>query len=173
MGASADGIGNCDCHGKFLIEIKCPYKHRNEKDIESCLQDKKFCLDKNLHLKTNHRYFTQVQMQMAIYGVKVCHFVVWGPHFCKGNIITYSEDFNSSISSLVAFHKKVISQELVSRKLETSQVFEETESLKEQVEELVCYCQKKQKVLVKKEWLDVTIPIASISGYTSSASSQL
>ena len=30
LGASADAIASCDCHGKFLVEIKCPFKHRDK-----------------------------------------------------------------------------------------------------------------------------------------------
>ena len=28
IGASADGGGKCDCHGGFLVEVKCPFKHK-------------------------------------------------------------------------------------------------------------------------------------------------
>ena len=81
LGASADGIGSCDCHGNFLIEIKCPYTLREKKNVGECLGEKNFFLDNDLKLKNGHRYFTQVQMQMAIYNIKACHFVVWNPQY--------------------------------------------------------------------------------------------
>lgn len=41
LGASPDGIGNCECHGKFLIEIKCPSKHKDKETIEDCISEDK------------------------------------------------------------------------------------------------------------------------------------
>ena len=29
LGGSPDGIIVCDCHGKGLLEIKCPHKYHN------------------------------------------------------------------------------------------------------------------------------------------------
>ena len=29
IGASADGLAECDCHGQGLLKIKCPWSHRN------------------------------------------------------------------------------------------------------------------------------------------------
>ena len=58
LGASADGIGSCDCHGNFLIEIKCPYTLREKKNVGECLGEKNFFLDNDLKLKNGHRYFT-------------------------------------------------------------------------------------------------------------------
>eukprot|EP00795_Rhopilema_esculentum_P010025 gene10025-18655_t len=140
LGASADAIGHCDCHGDFLIEVKCPYTHRDKTNITQCLGDKKFCLDNDLELKSSHRYYTQVQMQMQIYGYKVCHFVVWGPHFCKGLTIPYKEDLKNSMKFLIEYHKKVVSHELVSRKLEKSETF--MEGQQELEKEVFCYCQQ-------------------------------
>ena len=44
IGASADGLGSCECHGFYLIEVKCPYKHRDKMSIKDCLSDKSFCI---------------------------------------------------------------------------------------------------------------------------------
>ncbi|CAG2215690.1 unnamed protein product [Mytilus edulis] len=77
LGASPDGITNCQCCGKGLIEIKCPYKHKDITVMQAASSDKDFCLDKSLHLKTNHRYYTQVQFQMFILQLTFCDFVVY------------------------------------------------------------------------------------------------
>lgn len=29
FGVSPDGISSCDCHGKIVLEIKCPYSGRS------------------------------------------------------------------------------------------------------------------------------------------------
>ena len=67
-------------------------------------------------------------MQMQIYGIKVCHFVT-NP---------YKEDFKNSMKFLIKYHKKVVSHELVSRKLEKSETFMEARIRKRGF----CYCQQ-------------------------------
>ena len=65
LGASADAIAFFKCHGDFLIEIKCPFKHKYQKKIENCTTDSNFCLNKDFwNLKENHKYMTQVQILM-------------------------------------------------------------------------------------------------------------
>ncbi|XP_048734036.1 uncharacterized protein LOC125650107 isoform X2 [Ostrea edulis] len=77
LGVSPDGMISCDCCGKGVLEIKCPYKHRDISVEEAAQKDGDFCLDKSLQLKTSHRYFTQVQMQMCITKCQYCDFVVF------------------------------------------------------------------------------------------------
>ena len=138
LGASADAVGYCDCHGSFLIEVKCPFKHKDTATIEECCKDKTFCLDDNQVLKSDHKYMTQVQMQMHVYKVHYCHFVVWGPNFCEANIITYDYNFFQNVNHLVDFYHKIICKELVTRSLEN-----ETASKNQQeVATVYCYCQK-------------------------------
>lgn len=44
MGASPDGMINCECCGRGCLEIKCTYKHRDESVLSAC-KDKDFCLE--------------------------------------------------------------------------------------------------------------------------------
>ena len=46
IGASPDGIINCSCHGKGVLEIKCPFCHW-ESTIQSAAMDKKKFVWKN------------------------------------------------------------------------------------------------------------------------------
>ena len=84
-------------------------------------------------------------MQMALYNIKACHFVVWNPHFCTGTLVPYQEGFASSNAHMIAFHEKVISYELVSRKLETTNQCKDEKKLQEK--ELFCYCQQPESEL--------------------------
>jgi len=119
LGASPDGICQCSCHGKFLIEIKCPYRHKEHSSIDECINlDTSFCLNEKKVLKESHKYFSQVQMQMLVFGIKFCHFVVWGPKFCHGVVVNFDESFTENIPKLVDFHKKHIAHELVTREIE-------------------------------------------------------
>ncbi|XP_076070586.1 uncharacterized protein LOC143042205 [Mytilus galloprovincialis] len=54
-----------------LLEIKCPVK-----PLVDCLYLRKDD-DGNLTLKKNHNYYQQVIMQLAVTGLKWCHFYVW------------------------------------------------------------------------------------------------
>ncbi|GAB0193660.1 hypothetical protein GRJ2_001831300 [Grus japonensis] len=80
IAASPDGIITEAATGKALglLEVKCPYKHRNRTVREAC-KDKDFCLEVNgdsYALKRDHAYFTQVQCQLAATGFKQADFVV-------------------------------------------------------------------------------------------------
>lgn len=77
LGVSPDGIISCDCCGKGVLKIKCPYKHRNISVQEAAKSDKDFCLDETLNSKITHRYYTQVQMQICITKCQYCDFVVF------------------------------------------------------------------------------------------------
>ena len=50
IGASSDGVGRCECHGDFLVEIKCPFKHKVKQSIDECLNDDSFCIGDDMHL---------------------------------------------------------------------------------------------------------------------------
>ncbi|XP_043926437.1 uncharacterized protein LOC122801039 [Protopterus annectens] len=80
LAASPDGIVVDKSSGerKELVEVKCPYKHR-EHTIEEACRDKSFCLENegdSYTLKKNHPYYTQLQCQMATTGVHKADFVV-------------------------------------------------------------------------------------------------
>ena len=62
LGASPDGLISCDCCGKGLIEVKCPYKYR---DVDPCtVTDSSFYLkisdNVSLQLHRNHAYYYQL-----------------------------------------------------------------------------------------------------------------
>ena len=143
IGASTDGFGSCNCkvdceYNKFLVEIKCTFKHREKKTIEECLEDKSFWHNPNdKTLKKNHPYMTQVQMQLYVHKLKKCHFVTWNPNFCHSVIISYDESFPDKIDKLKLFHKTFICRELVTRTIETANKKNVTKA-----PELFCFCQQ-------------------------------
>lgn len=80
--ATPDGIRHCDCCGTGLIEVKCPYSLRNDKDMVIDFIGKKNCYisfeNGSMKLNENHDYYYQVQYQLAIFKeAKFCDFVVW------------------------------------------------------------------------------------------------
>jgi hypothetical protein len=83
IGASPDSLVECACCGKGVLEIKCPSsiisKIPNPENVS-------YLVSKNgqVTLKENHKYFAQVQGQMAITKRRWCHFFVYtqvGQHF--------------------------------------------------------------------------------------------
>ncbi|CAC5368836.1 unnamed protein product [Mytilus coruscus] len=80
IGVSADSIANCTCHGKSVVEVKCPYKHRDS-TYEEYIANSTCCIYDRNKLDTSHPYYSQVQLQMYVHDTEFCSFVVWGKHF--------------------------------------------------------------------------------------------
>ena len=79
LAASPDAIVSCECCKKGVIEIKCPFKHKDKRPTDIYKFDRSFYLDANEDLRENSNYYAQVQGQMAIVDVEYCDFVVWTP----------------------------------------------------------------------------------------------
>ena len=83
LASSPDGMCSCKCCGKSTFEIKCPYvlAYPTERSVTSGFKDVSFLEECNgkIQLKHSHKYFTQIQSQMAITGSNQCFFVVWSP----------------------------------------------------------------------------------------------
>ena len=89
LGATSDGKVVCSgihtC-GTGCLEIKCPYSIDNTVTIEFSPDDiakefgAKFFMKKgndgNLHLPSDHQYYSQVQGEMVIIGEEWCDFAV-------------------------------------------------------------------------------------------------
>ena len=64
IGASPDGIVCCSCHGESLLEIKCPFKYRE--NLKGWEFDKDFPISASGEIKKLHRYYYQMQHQMFV-----------------------------------------------------------------------------------------------------------
>lgn len=89
FGATPDAIVGCECHGRRLVEIKCPYtcRDKNEKNESIpakpikeapfwCPVEKK---NGRLVLLRTSDYYIQCTMQMAMTGIYECDFYAWCP----------------------------------------------------------------------------------------------
>ena len=76
VAATPDGIVDCKCCGKCVLEIKCPYSHHDESVESATSKDKSFSLKKDdegsLHLDHGHSHYYQVQMQLFVCSVDYC-----------------------------------------------------------------------------------------------------
>uniref|UniRef100_A0A8C6TKY7 Uncharacterized protein n=1 Tax=Neogobius melanostomus TaxID=47308 RepID=A0A8C6TKY7_9GOBI len=142
LAASPDGLVSCDCCEKRLLEIKCPYKHRDK--VIQDITDKDFCLRSDYKLKTSHRYFTQIQLQMYIFKLMFCDFVV----YTNKEFIVVSIGFDVEFSALLVetckiFFLKFVLKELVTRKLENlNSVDTQTEVVEAGGTNVWCLCKE-------------------------------
>ena len=83
IAASPDGITMCECCGRNVVEFKCPFKIKG-KSVDESFKETDFLEERDgaIHLKTAHRYFTQVQCQMAVSKTSKCFFCVWTGQEC-------------------------------------------------------------------------------------------
>ena len=87
LDASPDGIVEYNCCGRGVLEVKCLYQCK-ERSFKDSSTDSTFCLesinDTNASLpfglRKNHSYYYQVQLQMKVWEVNHCYFVVWSPN---------------------------------------------------------------------------------------------
>lgn len=78
-----------------ILEIKCPFKYRDETPVEACSHPDFFCelIDGHLKLKKNSLHYSQVQGQMAICQVEWCDFVIYTKAGLNVERISFDEKF--------------------------------------------------------------------------------
>ena len=76
FGVSPDGFVSCECHESGLLEIKCPWTHRDKSVIDYAKLEASYLevVDNKIALKKSHSYYYQVQMQLAVTGYSWCDF---------------------------------------------------------------------------------------------------
>ncbi|XP_062593237.1 uncharacterized protein LOC134254719 isoform X2 [Saccostrea cucullata] len=116
LGASSDGkVLDGDNIG--LLEIKCPYSiqgtqvTRKEVGEIIAMGYPNFCLEESLdgpRLKKSHKYYAQVQGELAIKGYPWCDFVVWTDaaqnNICIDRVYFDSEFVASMMPRLIDFY---------------------------------------------------------------------
>ena len=123
MGASPDGIlFDPISDTKGVLEIKCPMslKAIDPNKFDECLTVKQlgaFCLkrdetDGTLKLKTNHPYYYQMQLQMAMCELQWGYFDVWTPHGVHYESVVYDVKLVDDIlPKLREFHRRYLCPE--------------------------------------------------------------
>lgn len=145
LAATADNLFTCSCHGKGCVEYKCPYSIRN-KSVQDGAKDLDFLeeVDGVLRLKQTHKYYTQVQGQMAANKCRYTFFVVWtpveSPHI---ELIEFDEAYwNEIYGNLILFFKLYLAKVLLglhelhfcptcSKRILEAKEFSERQALKE------------------------------------------
>ena len=143
IGASADSVSSCACHGKRVVEVKCPFTHRGS-SVKEYLDHKSQCIgtSPNFHLKENHSYYAQVQLQLMVHNVEIGDFVIWTPKFIILIHVPRNDVFiQNMIDQVVPFYRRHIIPELLTRHLEKSP--KSPQATKENAApKLYCFCQQ-------------------------------
>ena len=151
LGASPDGVTMCECCGKGVVELKCPYSARDYTVHESALDYVEYAAD-SIRLKKEHSYFYQVQTQIFLCQAQFAHFAVWTP---KGIHIERVEPcvefFHGVVAKVQPFYLRVILPELIGKwyskqKLTPCTNKKSSPAEEEQItEEVWCYCRKPEE----------------------------
>jgi len=73
--ASPGGTVHCNCCGKGLVEIKCPYSAK-DLDPEAIRGKPQSCLTER-GVSTTYSYYTQIQGKLLITEMDYCDLVIW------------------------------------------------------------------------------------------------
>ena len=142
IGATPDGIFSCKCHNlNNLIEVKCPYSLRETLSIED-VDRSKFFIDENDELRKNHKYYAQIQLQLHVLDVDICHLVVWAPEWLIVVDVRKDGDFiKSMLSTFRKFYLENVIPELLTRQIEKATESQPDTSTMAKKVQLYCYCQ--------------------------------
>jgi hypothetical protein len=123
LAASADSLALCSCHGRRVVEVKCPFSHK-ESTLEEYIKDPTSCLTQDgKALKDNHKYYSQVQLQLFVHNVETCDLVVYTLRMTAILPISRDNDFISRMTDRVkVFYLNCVMPELLTRRLKHSAV---------------------------------------------------
>ena len=100
---------------KILVEIKCSYRLRDITPEEACSKKLFYCSLENstVILRHSHKYFCQVQGQMAICNRPWCDFVVYPSKGISCEQIKFRPSFwNKMLDKLTTFYDCCFAPEL-------------------------------------------------------------
>lgn len=119
-GVSPDGVIECDCCSKGVVEAKCPFNLRDMKlktylkkrtcPLEVVEEDHDFVYE----LKKKHEYYYQVQLQIFLCDVQYCDFIVWSAkESAVVRVMKDQEFWDNNYPKTVLFFNKVLLPELL------------------------------------------------------------
>ena len=113
LGASPDRIVKCKCHGKRLLEVKCPFTLTDKTRTISSL-DFLQPSETGLTLKTNsNTYYAQIQGQMGVTGIHFSDLVVWDGNQIEIVPVKFDESYWFTLADkLMDFHRQYVFQAL-------------------------------------------------------------
>ena len=82
LGATPDATLHIDTSQVGILEIKCPYRWREDSVFNACKDPNFYCTLQSgeVFLKRQHHYYHQVQMQLYVTAAKWCDFCIYTTH---------------------------------------------------------------------------------------------
>ena len=98
----------CKCHGKIILEVKCPnniHNSFNREDIDKC----SFLSTDNDEVTINkgHKYYTQVISQIQLSQSNQGYFIVWTTKDSFMQIVGKNEAYWEKVSINLNFFQKI------------------------------------------------------------------
>ena len=115
IACSPDGFIVCKCHGRVCLEVKCPFKIFN-KTIKEGANECDFFTIKNdqISLNKNHKYYTQINSQIAITNCKSAYFIVWTLKDLYIEVVKFDQELWDKVkTNLDIFFKTYVSPALL------------------------------------------------------------
>ncbi|XP_069122147.1 uncharacterized protein [Argopecten irradians] len=110
--ASPDAIISCECHGRSLVEVKCPYVHRNSYIPNVISEGKLEYISEDGTLKIGHSrgYFEQIIVQEAVTSINNAVMVIWSKKGYTAIDVPFARDYwqTTILPSAVQFFKEQI-----------------------------------------------------------------
>lgn len=116
IGASPDGYFSCDCHSDGVLEIKCPYRAKDQMSHYLDAKDSAVIKDENgrFVMDNKHAYYYQIQMQMFVLNCDHGDFMLWNSNECI--LIRVEKDdifWNSEYPKVVKYFETILLPELL------------------------------------------------------------
>ena len=123
LGASPDGEFSCPQCGRFLLEIKCVSSKRTLHPKTAGLEQQMLIQDDagRATMNPSHRYFPQVQGQMAITGVRKCFLVLYTNKGIFSCVVDFCPTFwNKAHGKLLDFYMEHFAVKYYEAKIKVS-----------------------------------------------------
>lgn len=111
IGATPDGLVECECCGEGIIEVKCSFAYQFLTPVEVAdIQDYNLCLeDGQVKLKKTSKWYTQIQTQMGVTGKPWCDFVFFTRKGLSVDRVAFdSVHYHDCVQKATAFFTKFL-----------------------------------------------------------------
>lgn len=117
LGATPDGLVECDCCGSGLLEIKCPLSVSHASPTAENLPYL-YKVGPDTRLKKSHAYYTQIQAQLEVCNKKWCDFFIFTKHGFHLERIEFDKLLvNNMLISVDSFFERYVALELICPKV--------------------------------------------------------
>lgn len=161
-----------------LLEVKCPFSARNSNELKDVVMAKHDIglklRDNKLFLPTTHKYYYQIQGQLAITNRKWCDLYVWSPKDSKVFHINRDVNFwDKIVPKLHQFYMECCVPEIVDPRLPRSKAIREPQFILEAIKQREAQPKKSKPSNIAKRKKDETSIYHNIAMQVSSKNQEV